>query len=112
MIRATVAFAGFLSATFLSPPQDKQPPLPSFESEVVRTHEIRPHGRTIPIEGVTQGFNQLPVTLVASPNGDVIRAEAEDQKDALGGWPELEGEVRRWRFEPFETHGKAGIAEV
>ncbi len=37
---------------------DRTPPsYPSFGYEVARVHEIKPHRRTVPIDGVKPGFN-------------------------------------------------------
>jgi ankyrin repeat protein len=85
---------------------------PSFDYDTARSHEIEPHRRTIPFEGVRPGFNQLRLTLTVSPAGDVIGAEAGGEKPSLDIWPSLEGEVRQWKFEPFEENGKATTATV
>jgi hypothetical protein len=85
---------------------------PSFDYEVARTHEIKPHRRTIPIEGIRQGFNQLRLTVTVSTTGEVLDAKANGNKDSLKLWPKLEAEVRAWRFVPFERYGKAVVAEI
>jgi ankyrin repeat protein len=91
---------------------DKQPPLPSFDYEVAVTHEIKPHRRTIPENGVEPGFNQLSITLTISPAGEVIDAKVSSGTGSDKYWPLVEGEVRQWKFTPFEEGGKAVTAEV
>jgi hypothetical protein len=58
--------------------------LPTIGYDVARGHEAKPHRRTIPVEGMRQGFNQLKLTLTVSAAGDVTHAEAsgEDQVPA------------------------------
>jgi ankyrin repeat protein len=91
---------------------DKQPSYPSFEYEITRKHEIKPHRRTIPLKGAHDGLNQLHLTLVVSENGDVLKAEAGGDKDTLKFWPQVQDEVLRRKFAPFETDGKNVTAEV
>jgi len=112
MIRATVSLTcQLLLSAFLWAPQEK-PPHPSFDYDTARAHEIKPHRRTIRVDGVRPGFNQLHVTLTVSPTGDVIDADANGDKDTLKFWPQLQGEVREWKFTPFEKNGEPVTAEV
>jgi ankyrin repeat protein len=110
MIRATVAFTCLLSSVWLWASDEKQPP--SFDYDVAHAHEIKPHRRRIPLQGVHSGFNQLRLTLTVSPTGDVVDADANGDQEALRLWPQLEGEVRQWKFTPFEENGKAVAAEI
>ncbi len=87
-------------------------PYPSYGYDVARTHEIKPHRRTIPFEGVRPGFHQLRLTLTVALTGDVVHADANGDRDAMEIWPQLQGEVGRWKFPPFEEGGKAVTAEV
>jgi len=73
---------------------------------------MKPHRRTIPFEGVRPGFNQLHLTLTVSPTGDVLESDATGDPGMLKLWPQLQGEVRQWKFKPFEENGKAITAEV
>ena len=66
------------------------PPRPSFEHKVASDHEIQPHRRTIPHEGVPGGFNQLHLTLVVSAKGDVLSAEADGDKESPASLARLE----------------------
>jgi hypothetical protein len=91
---------------------DKRSSLPSFDYEVAVTHEIKPHRRTIPEKGVEPGFNQLSVILTVSPAGEVIDAKVSSGTGSEKYWPLVEGEVRQWKFTPFEEDGKAATAEV
>jgi ankyrin repeat protein len=91
---------------------DKQPSYPSFEYEITRKHEIKPHRRTIPLKGAHDGLNQLHLTLVVSENGDVLKAEAGGDKDTLKFWPQVQDEVLHWKFTPFESNGKNVSAEI
>ncbi len=110
MIHALVVLC--LWSILLQMPDAKQPPHPSVEYEVAQKHEIKPHRRTIPLQGVHAGFNQLHLTLTVSPTGDVIDAEATGDGETLTFWPQLQDEVHRWKFTPFEEGGSAVTAEV
>ncbi len=112
MIRAIAALTCFHFAFLLAAQGQDKPTYPSFDYDVARAHEIKPHRRTIPHEGIRSGDNQLHLTLIVSPIGDVISSEASGDKKILGLWPELQGEVSQWRFLPFEKNGKAITAEV
>lgn len=109
LLAATCLFSSIL---LLASGDEKKPSLPSFDYEIARTHEIKPHRRTIPLPGVREGFNQLRLTLTISPTGDVLDAEASGCRDVLKFWPQLQGEVRDWKFMPFEQNGKAVAAEI
>ena len=112
MSRTIVALTCLLVTPFLWASDQKQSPYPSFGYQVARTHEIKPHRRTIPLKGVGSGSNQLHLTLTVSPTGDVVDANAGGDKDALKFWPQLEDEVLRWKFAPFEDGGKPVTAAV
>lgn len=112
MIRAIVAFTCLLSGIFLCASNEKRPSYPFFDYQIARTHEIKPHRRTIPLRGVRDGDNELRLTLIVSPTGDVLDAKADDDTKTLKFWPQLQGEVRQWKFTPFEENGKAVTAEV
>jgi uncharacterized protein DUF6438/ankyrin repeat protein len=86
--------------------------LPEFEYDVARTHELKPHRRTIPLTGVSHGFNQLHLTLTISPAGDVVQAEVAQNDELMKFWLKVKPEVLRWKFTPFEENGKAVTAEV
>jgi ankyrin repeat protein len=92
--------------------EEKKTPYPSYAYEVARPHEIKPHRRTIPLEGVRPGFNQLRLTLKVSATGDVLEADAGGDASTLKFWPSIRSEVRSWKFKPFEQDGKAVTAEV
>jgi len=112
MLRTMVTLAFLLSSLTIRTAEDKQTSYPSFDYETARAHEIKPHRRTIPHEGVDEGDSQLHLTLTVSATGDVVDAKAEGETNALRIWPDLEGEVRGWKFTPFEKDGKAVTAEV
>jgi uncharacterized protein DUF6438 len=111
MIRA-VALALLLSNALLAASDEKRHSYPSYDYDVARAHEIKPHRRRIPMEGVRSGFNQLHIVLIVSPMGDVLDAQASSNGDVLKFWPQLKDEVSQWKFTPFEKHGKAVQAEV
>lgn len=112
MMRSVVAFVYLLLGVF-PPARAQQPrPNPSFDYETARAHEIKPHRGTFPIDGVQAGFNQLRVTLMVSPAGDVVDADADGDTDTVKFWPQLEAEVREWKFTPFEKNGHAVTATV
>jgi len=106
-----VAFTFFVSTLFLSPFNDESPAYPWYDYKVARAHEIKPHRRTIPLEGVSPGFNQLRLELIVSPTGDVMDAHTSGE-EILKFWPQLQREIRLWKFIPFKRHGKAVMAEV
>ncbi len=91
---------------------EKPPSYPRIDYEVARTHEIKPHRFTIPLAGMTPGLNQLHLTLIVSPTGDVVDAHPAGAGELLKFWPQLQGEVRQWKFTPFEVRGKAVTASV
>jgi ankyrin repeat protein len=94
---------------------EKCPGCPCFEYEEGQAHEIKPHRRTIPTEGIVPSdwaVTQLRLTLTVSPAGDVLEAEAKGDPKALKFWPQLQNEVHTWKFKPFELNGKAVTAEV
>ncbi len=111
MIRKAVVLALLLSSAFPRASGEK-PAAPSFDSDVARTHEIKPHRHTIPMVGVSHGFNQLHLTLTVSAAGEVMDAKADGSADLLKLWPKLKGEVHGWKFTPFEEKGKAVTAVV
>jgi hypothetical protein len=61
---------------------------------------------------VRPGFNQLRLTLIVSPAGDVVSADANGDGKILKFWPQLKSEVSEWKFTPFQKDGMAVIAEV
>jgi ankyrin repeat protein len=108
-----VAFALFFALPLgLGAAQEKKPDYPSFDYDATRAHEIKPHRRTIPTEGMREGFNQLHITLTVSPTGDVLHAEATGNDNDMKHWQEVQAEVAAWKFTPFEKDGKAVTAEV
>lgn len=112
MIRALIAFVCFGSVIFLSASNQQRPSYPSYDYDVASAHEIKPHRRTIPLDGVHPGFNQLHLTLIVSPTGDVVSADAGGDDKTLEFWPQLKNEVKQWKFTPFEKDGTAVTAEV
>jgi ankyrin repeat protein len=110
MNRIIVAFACLLSGVCLWASDEKR--LPSFEYDVARAHEIKPHRRIIPLQGAHPGFDQLHLTLTVSPTGEVVDTDATGDPELLKLWPQLQSEVRQWKFTPFEENGRAVTAEV
>ena len=90
----------------------KQVSLPSFDYALAEQHDLKPHRRTTPHDGVNEGFHQLHLKLIVTAAGTVQRAAAEGDADATRFWPDLKGEVFSWKFEPFEANGKPTEAEV
>jgi ankyrin repeat protein len=112
MIRAIAAFVCLLPCACAWATEDKPSQVPSFNCEVARTHEIKPHRRTIPHAGVDSGFNQLHLTLTVSAAGDVLDVKAEGEDKPLAFWPELQPEVLSWKFKPFEVNGHPVTAQI
>ncbi len=81
-----------------------------FDYDVARTHELAPHRRTIPIEGVHPGFNQIGIIARISESGKVL--EAWPNGDSKDFWPRVKNEVFSWNFKPFTHHGKAVVAQI
>ena len=112
-MRTIIALTCLVSSIFFFQESgDKTHSNPSFDYDVARGHEIKPHRRTIPLMGVRPGFNQLRLTLIVSPVGDLESANARGKDEILNFWPQLEDEVSLWKFTPFERDGKAVTAEV
>lgn len=111
-MRTIIVLSCLLSSIYFQESGDKRRSNPSFDYDVARGHEIKPHRRTVPVEGVRPGFNQLRLTLIVSPAGDVVNADASGEEKILKFWPQLQGEVLQWKFTPFEENGKAVTAEV
>jgi ankyrin repeat protein len=109
-LRIGVAFAS-LTGVFLCAGDIKRRH-PSFDYDIAKTHEIKPHRRTIPMQGITGGFNQFHLKLTISYGGNVEDAEAESDEATMKFWPQLRDEILRWRFVPFEEEGRPTIAEV
>jgi ankyrin repeat protein len=112
MIRVAVVFAWLLSSVCASAQNEKRPSYPSYDYDLARAHEIKPHRRTIPVEGVGSGFNQLRLTLTVSPTGEVIDADAGGDLAMMKYWLRLRPEVLRWKFAPFEEDGKSVGVEL
>jgi ankyrin repeat protein len=87
-------------------------PLARVGYEEAAGHELKPHRSNIPLEGVQAGFNQLGLQLTVSPTGDVVAADPNGQPGVVIFWPRVQAEVRRWKFKPFEDHGKAVTARI
>jgi ankyrin repeat protein len=111
----TLIVAGALIAAVIprAGASDKKPSdLPTFDYDVARSHEIKPHRRSIPSEGVHPGFHQLHLFLIVSTIGNVVDADASGEAALMALWPQLKSEVLEWRFVPFEQNGKATTARV
>lgn len=90
----------------------RQAPIPSFDFDSSRAHEFGPHRRNIPVKGIRSGFNQLHITLTVSSVGDVLEADASGEDNAMKFRPEVQSEVRNWKYKPFEQDGKAVTARI
>jgi len=112
MIRTVLTLVCLPSSIFLQASDGKPPSNPSFDYAVARSHELKPHRRTIPLSGVHSGFNQLRLTITVSPTGDVMEIEASGDNDAVKFWPQLQGEACQWKFTPFEQNGNPVTAEI
>lgn len=108
-MRVLILVVCLLSSAFSFAANDDPP---SFDYQTARAHELRPHRRTIPLKGVSAGFNQLHLTLTVSPAGQVLTADPGGDNELLKFWPQLQDEVMQWKFTPFEEDGKAVTAEI
>ena len=111
-MRTIVGFTCLLLSACLWASDEKPATYISYDYDAVRTHEIKPHRRAIPIEGVDSGFKQLHLKLIVSPSGDVLDASAEGDSRIMELWPRVRDEVIRWRFIPFEENGMPVSAKV
>jgi ankyrin repeat protein len=111
MIRAVLALVCFLCLPLAAPAEDK-PAYPSIDYDTAARHEVKPHHRTVSVEGVGQGFNQLHLTLVVSLSGQVIKADATGDKNTLPHWSQLKSRVLEWKFTPFVVDEKPAAVEV
>jgi Domain of unknown function (DUF6438) len=113
MVRALLTLACALTSGLLSASEVKTTSYPTFPYNIALSHEIRPHRRIIPFEGVVGGFNQMRITLTVTPAGDVIEAAVDTRNpELLKIWPQLQVEVLRWKFTPFEDNGNPVTAQV
>lgn len=112
MIRTILVLTCFLSSALVWASDGNQSPLPSFEYEIARAHELKPHRQIIPLKGMSSGFHQLRIMLTVSPSGEVVDAVPGDDPELSKFWPQLQGEVRAWKFTPFEEKGTAVKASV
>ena len=112
MIRTIVVLICLLSCVILQASDEKRSSPPSYDYEIARTHEIRPHRQNIPVEGIEPGSNLLCFRLTVSATGDVTNAVPHGEDKLLKFWPELQPEVYQWKFTPFEKDGKPVIAVV
>lgn len=111
MLRILLALSCLLASAYPGVTQEESS-YPSYDYEIARTHELKPHRRTLPLQGVRQGSNQLHLTLTVSPAGDVVAAEVGEDEELLRFWPKVRTEVLQWKFVPFEENGKAVTAEI
>ncbi|MGF7179024.1 ankyrin repeat domain-containing protein [Tunturiibacter psychrotolerans] len=114
MFRSIVALVCLLPSLLLFASEGHKPAYPSFDYQVARDHEIKPHRRAIPVVGMGEEYtsHQLHLELTVSPTGDVTHAEAINEDGDTRFWPQLESEVYRWKFTPFEAGGKPVTAMV
>lgn len=87
-------------------------PLPSFNYEEAREHEIKPHRRTLRLAGVPPGVSQFHLRVKVSPLGDVLSVSASADPETLKYWAQVRSEVLAWKFTPFTRDGKPTAAEV
>lgn len=86
--------------------------LSSFDDNTVRAHEIQPHRRVMPVKGMDCCLNQLKIELTVSAAGDVTGAEAFGDNESKKYWPQVQAEIYRWRFKPFEKEGTPVAANI
>ena len=119
MIRTGIVLLSILTSVFLHAFDEKAGAHPSFNYEVASAHELKPHRRTIPIKGAEWGSSQIHLRITVSPAGDVVDVHPSVEVDppsyadrTLKFWPQLEGEIRQWKFTPFEENGSPVTAEI
>jgi hypothetical protein len=115
MFWSTVALLCLLPGSWLLATEGQKLACSSFDYQVARDHEIKPHRRAIPVDGMGQEYtapHQLHLELTVSPTGDVTHAEASGEDGDTRFWPQVEGEVYQWKFSPFKAGGKPVTATV
>jgi ankyrin repeat protein len=119
MLRVLLLLTLLLSTASSQTSDATSPSVPTFDYRVAYAHELKPHRRTIPMKGVQAGFNQLHLRITVSPTGDVLDVHPTEEVDpqpsdggALKFRPQLEREVRQWKFTPFEQNGNPVTAEI
>jgi ankyrin repeat protein len=114
MFWSTVALLCLLPGSWLLASEGQKPSYRSFDYWTARDHEIKPHRRAIPVDGVDQEHRlpQLDLKLTVSPTGDVTHAEASGEDGDTRFWSQVEGEVYQWKFTPFKAGGKPVAATV
>jgi hypothetical protein len=115
MFWSAVALLCLLPGSWLLASEGQKPSYRSFDYETARDHEIKPHRRAIPVDGMSQEYTgppQLHLELTVSPTGDVTHAEASGEDGDTRFWPQVEGEVYQWKFTPFKASGKPVTATV
>jgi hypothetical protein len=115
MFWSAVALLCLLPGSWLLASEGQKPSYRSFDCETARDHEIKPHRRTIPVDGMSQEFtrpHQLHLELTVSPTGDVTHAKASGEDGDTRFWSQVEGEVYQWKFTPFKAGGKPVTATV
>ena len=108
----TIAFATVLLAAQFCTSEEGKPSYPSFYYGIVREHELEPHRRSFPMAGVEPGFHQLRLTLIVSPTGDVLNAQGWGDEQSLTFLPNVQDEIKQWKFVPFEHDGRPVTAEI
>ena len=115
MFRSIAALLCLLPGPSVFAREWPEPRSQSVDYETARDHEIKPHRRAIPVNGLGQDdtwFHQLRLKLTVSPTGDVTHAEVRDEGDDTRFWSHVEGEISQWRFTPFKIDGEATMATV
>jgi hypothetical protein len=115
MFWSIVALVCLLPGLSLFASEGQKPSYRSFDYQTARDHEIKPHRRPIPVDGMSQEFtapHELHLELTVSPTGDVTHAEASGEDGDTRFWPQVEGEVYQWKFTPFKAGGKPVTATV
>ena len=107
MIRPLIALTFCMAGSSLWAIDQGSQNYPSFDYDIARMHEIEPHRRTVPLDGVREGFHQLRLTLTVSSEGEVIDAEAGGDPEVLKFWPQLQTEVHAWKFVSIQEAWKA-----
>ena len=111
-MKISILILCFFSTLALLATDQKPPQYSKYEYAQALTHEISPHRRVIPLEGVIPGFHQLHLELVVSPSGDVLEATPTGGERELKFWPKVKAEVMAWKFTPFKKHRKPIAVEI
>ena len=74
---------------------------PAFSYQDARAHELQPHRRSFPLDGVPLGHHSLRLLVTVSPAGDVVDVQPDLVEDLLKFWPQVRTKCAGGNSHPF-----------